>query len=170
MIGGDTLRNLEDIAKITDELLEIPNVSKFVARRAVLGGFGSAVRTITGAALVGGGAAKVGSFFGDAGAITALTLAYMTRKAGDLVANPDQLRALTRLATETDAPLWRRRALLGRILEANGDVLQIAVSGPPEVTALSLNDALDNPAARFVVDFLSNEEAESLPSNPGGGP
>lgn len=155
-LGADTLSNLEKISGTLDNILQMPNVNRFIARRTILGGVRSLV---TGTVLMGGG----GGLFGKTGVVGTLGLAYLARKAGDIMNNPRQMEALTRVITDDSATLAQRRALFGRLLEANGDVLSIGIDGPPEVQNLSLEEAFNNPAARFVIDFVSNEEREQLP-------
>ncbi len=154
-LGADTLANVEKISGVLDNILQMPNVNRFIARRTILGGVRSLV---TGTLLIGGG-----GLFGDAGVVSTLGIAYLARRAGDIMNNPRQMEALTRVITDDSASLAQRRALLGRLLETNGDVLSIGIDGPPEVQNLSLEEAFNNPAARFVIDFVSRDEAESLP-------
>lgn len=163
-LGPDTVNNLVKISSTLDNILQMPNVNKFIARRTILGG----VRTLIGGALLAGGGA--GSMMGEAGVLPAVAATYLARRAGAIMNDPRQMEALTRVITDTNAPLLQRRALLGRILEANGDVLSVGIDGPPEVQGLSLEEAFNHPAARFVIDFVSADEGEQLPEVEGGSP
>lgn len=155
-IGPDTFENLVKITDVLDEIPALPNASKFILRRTVLGGARS---FFTGAFLFGGG----GSILGSAGATKVLAFAYLARRAGALLNDPAQLQAMTRMLTDTTMTNVQRRMLLGRIMEANGDVLSIGVSGPPEVQGLTIQEALNNSAAMLSVDFVPAEtNAEAM--------
>lgn len=158
-LGPDTVNNLVKISSTLDNILRMPDVNKFIARRTILGG----VRTlVSGTMLVGVGAGAKG-LFGQTGMVSTLGILYLARKSGTIMNDPRQMEALTRLITDTTASTVQRRALLGRLMEANGDVLSIGIDGPPEVQGLSLEEAMNHPAARFVIDFVSAEEGEADP-------
>ncbi|MGI9411542.1 MAG: hypothetical protein ACR2OV_15795 [Hyphomicrobiaceae bacterium] len=165
-LGADTLNNVIKVSQTLDNILQMPNVNRFIARRTILGGVRS---LLTGTVLFGGGAAA-GGIFGKTGVVPTVAATYLARRAGAIMNDPFQMEALTRVITDTDMTNLQRRALFGRLLEANGDVLSVGISGPPEVQNLSLEDAFDNPAARFVIDFLTTEEAENLQPGPGNTP
>ena len=151
-IGPDTFDNLVKISGVLDEIPTLPNANKFILRRTVLGGVKS---FFTGAVLFGGG----GSILGSVGAGKVLTLAYLARRTGAWLNDPRQLQALTRMLTDTTMTQVQRRTLLGRLMEANGDVLSVGIDGPPEVQGLSIEEALNNPAARLVIDFVARSQA-----------
>lgn len=154
-IGPDTFENLVKISDVLGEIPDIPNASKFILRRTVLGGTKS---FFTGALLFGGG----GSILGSAGAGKVLALAYLARRSGAWLNDPRQLQALTRMLTDTTMTQVQRGALLGRLMDANGDVLSVGISGPPEVQTLSLADAMNHPAARLVIDFVERSQAPDI--------
>lgn len=159
-IGPETLSDLLKVGEVTENLLKIPNVNQFVARRAILGGLGSGVRAVTGAAIVGGSAAGAGAMFGDAGIITHLAGLYLVRRFTNLLANPAQLRNLTRAITDPDMALAQRRAILGRTMEIFGDQMLIEPTGSLDVdgTAATLDSLLGMEGVRFAVDFSNPAE------------
>ena len=175
-IGPDTLRNIEAIGEVAENLTKIPAVNQFVARRAVLGGASSAVRALTGTALAG---ASAGGIMSGVGVETIATL-YFSRRFANLLTNPEQMQNLTRVITDTDMPLLQKRALLGRTMEIFGDQVLIEPTGSLDIENMMqgltdqewfnrMEEFIGDERVKFNIQFVGPEDTAEQPRAAAGG-
>lgn len=101
-VKADEIENLINIAS----KLEVPkDVNTFIARRAALGGAGSAVAGATTMGLIKGSLLK------------STGVAILLRHSAKIMADPVHLKAMTKVLAPTTTEL-QRRAILGRLLES----------------------------------------------------
>lgn len=120
--------DLEQFLKVADKAFTtgIPNASEFIARRATLGGFRSAVRAVVGSPLAQGAAAAGG---GALGAVTGGVSIPMTvvgiltvLKTADILASPLNIKLATR-ALDTTIPASARRQAVLRLVRQFPELL-----------------------------------------------
>lgn len=118
LVGKERLDTIDKLLEIHDRLVESPNVSQFLKRRLTLGGLQSLTRGLS----LSGAAGAVGVGAGTAAGVDPslmgiATAIIMTRKFGDLVTNPAQLKAMQRAVLSTNVKTQTRRAIIARVLE-----------------------------------------------------
>jgi len=114
------LSRLVNVLQIASEQGSV-DVSTFIARRATLGGFRSAIRAVMpGASFAGGGiAASMGAAGSSSKIMTAMaSLGVMIglRKVGSLLTNPETMRALIK-TIDVNLPIAQRDAAAARFMQ-----------------------------------------------------
>lgn len=125
--GGMTMEQLQqfvDIARHVDGV-ELPNVSRFIARRATFGGIGTVFRSfaIGAAALGAGGAtAKVASGSYQGGLMGIVAMYGGARMISSMISNPTSARALSRAFDVEASNTVRRAAWIRAAMGTTGDL------------------------------------------------
>lgn len=104
-----TIKNLEDIVEVGRVLkdTEIPNVSKFLARGATIGGIRSLVNAVIPGLTIAGG---TGIAFGASGLLGIATFIGGGKLVSAIISNPDSARALMQTLDKEATRLVRREA------------------------------------------------------------
>lgn len=116
-LNMDQLENFVSMARAADRVT-LPNVSSFVARRAVFEGLPAVVKTfVPGAAIMGGSA--------YAGGLTGLVTIYGgSRLISSMISNPISARALTAVMDTEASNVVRRAAMMRAVVSASGNLVR----------------------------------------------
>lgn len=115
--GGIDPQQVEDLISVASRISVPRDVNQFIARRAALGGLGSA------AAGAGMGAMVKDSL------IASTAVAVLLRRSGEIISSPEQLKRMRR-AVDPDLSVSAKRANLGRLLENFGQAQTEATEEP----------------------------------------
>jgi hypothetical protein len=125
--GGMTMDQLQEFVNIARHVdgVELPNVSRFIARRATFGGIGTVFRSFAiGAAAMGagGGAAGVASGSYQGGLMGIVAMYGGARLISSMISNPTSARALGRAFDTEASQVVRRAAWIRAVMGASADL------------------------------------------------
>lgn len=127
--GGMTAENLQEFVNIARHIdgVELPNVSRFIARRATFGGLGTVLRSyaVGSVLLGGGGAAGHAATSNYQGGVFGVMVTYGgLRLVSSMISNPTSARALTQAFAEEGSYIARRAAWYRAAVGATGDMMR----------------------------------------------
>mgnify|MGYP003639545596 FL=1 len=158
-----TLPQLDSILKSGDLInnIEIPNVSVFVARRALLGGGESGLRSFMPLAGVLMGAGTSSVLFGLPGAIASIGVLMGSRGIGNMLSNPATARPLRDVIQAEIDGVMDKKAFVQLV---RGTIRGTAAAG--EITLDQANDLLDKWDGIYDELELFEDDPEPI-TNPG---
>lgn len=125
--GGMTMEQLQELVDIARHIdgVELPNVSRFIARRATFGGIGTVFRSFAiGAAAMGAGGAASGVASGSyqGGMLGIVAMYGGARMISSMISNSTSARALSRAFDEEASQVVRRAAWIRAVMGTAGDL------------------------------------------------